>query len=686
MSLQDVVNISISVQARTASIPNFGTPLFACYHKAWTDITRTYQSTSAMIADGFHTDDPAYKMASVAFDQDPSVTSIKIGRRASAFTQVIDLTPQTPTLGRIYGVNVDTAVYPAPSPTVQNSIYTADSDDTEASVCEQFAAAINTARTADADSYVYSGDSQPAAGGIIASGGVSSASPQTITSFNGLVGGAVMSIPRSINFIFSSSANWNSAGPIVVTGLNSRGASVTENIPVPASGGATVHGVRQFKQITSVAIPAQGGSGGTYTMGINARTLAETRDAILETGASTTGTQALTGTSLDGAIGTLPIPFGRVLTFTTNNHADWSGNVVTIKGTDRYGNSITDTFTVPGGGGTTVTGTKVFGAVTEIDLLAQGGTHGTFVVGFASRMTAVGSSTLVTVTTRTPGVVLTYDSWVNTNGGTDTVTLFDATTDPGIAADLAAILQADNQWYGLALDSNSQAEALAAAAWTEPNTLVFCAQTADGAAWSSSSTSDLPATVKVFSYARTHVDYHPSIGENYMGAAIMGNVFPNDPGSDTWAFKTLSGILVYAITETQQNVLWGKNCGTYQNISNLDITQNGLDGAGEYMDNIRLTDWTKASIQQRILTLLANSKKLPFTDPSGDILAGEILAVLNEGVANNGYVKGSCKAAFPPVATVAPGNKAIRFFPGGTFQAEFANAIQAVGIQGTLSN
>lgn len=688
----DIVNIAISLATQTASQENFGTPLAACYHTHNTDAVREYESVSAMLADNFHSDEPAVLIADAVFSQNPSPPSLKIGRRTLAPTQTISLVPQTPTLGRVYHINVDTNVYPAPSPSVQNSVYTADSDDTVASVCEQFAAAINTARTADADAYVYSGDSQPAAGGIIASGGVSSSSPQTVSgaSLNGLVGGAAMSIPRSINFIFSSSANWNSATPIVVTGLNSRGTTVTENIPVPSGGGSTVKGVRKWKQITSIAIPAQGGSSGTYTMGINARTLAETGDAILETGASTTGTQTLTGVSLDGAIGTLPIPFGRVLTMTFNNHSDWSSTNATIKGTDRDGNSISDTFAIPSSGNATVTGTKVFGAVTEIDIPAQGGTHGTFVVGVASRQTATYSSSAVTVTTRTAGVLLSYDSWVNTQGGTDTVTLTDATTDPGIATDLATILAADNAWYGLLLDSNSQAEVQAAAAWVEPSgsgsqPLVFVSQSADGGCWNSGSTTDVMAVLKAHSYTRTACIYTPNIGDNWIAAAWLANRLPADPGSDTWAFKLLPSIEVYSLTASQQAAILAKNGNIYIAVAGLDFTQFGTAASGQYMDLTRFIDWLKGTMQAAFLTLLANTPKWPYTDGTVAVFVQEILSILKQGVTVGGFVPDSVSASGPKVATVPQSQRANRILPNLKFAGTYAGAVHEVQIEGTVS-
>lgn len=109
---------------------------------------------------------------------------------------------------------------------------------------------------------------------ILASGGASSLSSQVIsgTAFNGAgpgIPGADMTPARKINLVLSNHANW-SATTAVLTGVNHLGATVSENLSIPSGGNATVSTVGYFKQITSLSIPAQGGTSGTFTIGVGA--------------------------------------------------------------------------------------------------------------------------------------------------------------------------------------------------------------------------------------------------------------------------------------------------------------------------------------------------------------------------------------------------------------------------------
>ena len=131
--LNDIVNIDISLSGSAPQEANFGTPLICAYHTHYTDRVRSYSSLSAMVADDFDTDEAAYKAAQDIFSQNPAPPEIKIGRRALAFTQVIDLTPGSPSTGEVYSVTIDGIT----------CAYVAQSGDVLSNVCTNLAAAIN---------------------------------------------------------------------------------------------------------------------------------------------------------------------------------------------------------------------------------------------------------------------------------------------------------------------------------------------------------------------------------------------------------------------------------------------------------------------------------------------------------------------------------------------------------------
>ena len=102
---------------------------------------------------------------------------------------------------------------------------------------------------------------------ILASGGTSTGGTQTLTAaLNGAVGRTAMVPPRNITFTFSSHSDWD-ATTATVTGLDADGEALSEDFAIPNGGNATVTGAKLFASVTSVSIPAQSGTGGTFTIG-----------------------------------------------------------------------------------------------------------------------------------------------------------------------------------------------------------------------------------------------------------------------------------------------------------------------------------------------------------------------------------------------------------------------------------
>lgn len=117
---------------------------------------------------------------------------------------------------------------------------------------------------------------------ILATGGGSTAGIQTFDAadFDGVVGAGYLNVPAFITLVLSSHADWN-ATTAVLTGITKEGITASENLSIPDGGNATVTSTTSFWRVTGLTIPAQGGTGGTFTVGIAA------------TGRALTGAQVL---------------------------------------------------------------------------------------------------------------------------------------------------------------------------------------------------------------------------------------------------------------------------------------------------------------------------------------------------------------------------------------------------------
>lgn len=247
-------------------------------------------------------------------------------------------------------------------------------------------------------------------------------------------------------------------------------------------------------------------------------------------------------------------------------------------------------------------------------------------------------------------------------------------------------INADNSaWYGLVAGTRTLADQQLVAAWVESNEKLCGLATSDSNAISG--TGDIIEDLQTNNYARTFGIYHPdadlTANDPYSDAAWLGKLFPYDPGTSTWKFKTLAGVPSYTLSTSERNTVLGKNGNIYTVVSGVAITEEGWVGEGEFIDIIRGTDWLKARIQERIYTLLINQQKVPYTDGGIRAIEGELKAQLQDAVGINFLSEFTTSA--PNAADISIINKGNRLLPDITFTAKYAGAIHSVEIDGTIS-
>jgi hypothetical protein len=549
-NLDRIVNATISATTKVPTVEGFDTPLIAAYHAHYADRVRPYDDEDGMIADGFNLEEPALLVARAMFAQ--GISPVKIGRRAAPWIQLVDLTPAAVTPGLVYSITIAGTL-------VQ---YTALGGDDLNAVCTALTSAI----------------------GLVAA-------------------------------------------------------------------------------------------------------LAADPDAIITNGVSTAGAQTYTGAQLNGVIGGNAVVPGRYASITFNNHVDWDATVGILTSIDPNGNQQTENFNIPNGGNATVNLTKKFQRIVSLAIPAQSGVGGTFTLGVRARATAANvGGTKVRVTAAFGADLIPYAH----RSATSNLSLFDATADSGIAADLAQILVADRDWYGLALDSNGAAEIEAAAAWAESQTHVqFVAQTPDTAVSDTTSVADVTsvgAYLKSHTYYRSVPWFHPNIGTDFLAAAILASSLQETPGSATLAYKTLAGVSAYPLTSAQEANLRAKNVNRYVTIARIDSTLDGVTAAGEWADVIRFRDWQISDIQLSVFATFANNRKVPFTNPGAEIVSGAVRASLARGVAATGLsATPKPTVTAPDVETLDATVRQTRRLPNVKFSARLAGAIQAVDIRGEVT-
>lgn len=322
-------------------------------------------------------------------------------------------------------------------------------------------------------------------------------------------------------------------------------------------------------------------------------------------------------------------------------------------------------------------------------------TNDEIVAGLLAAVNALSGDTLTATSTGSAGslvLVLTGNAPADWNDvevlDVNLLSIEQNHADPGVAADLGAIKNENNNWYGLITLYNSKAFILAVAAWVESNEKLYCALSQDTPiiTTADSGATDVAKTLETSAYARTFPAYHPATGA-FLDAAWMGECLPMDPGSETWKFKLLNSVAAVVLTTTHQTNLTDKHCNYFYEVATKNITTEGFTSSGEFVDVIRFRDWLKARMGERIFARLINAKKIAYTDAGIAIIESEVRAQLDEGIEVGGLANDpKPKVTVPKAASVSSADKNARTLNNVTFTATLAGAIHKLVITGVITS
>lgn len=259
--------------------------------------------------------------------------------------------------------------------------------------------------------------------------------------------------------------------------------------------------------------------------------------------------------------------------------------------------------------------------------------------------------------------------------------------DATYAAALNAIAAEQSDWYVLLAATVTKADVLAIAAWVEAEKKLYLTRSAEAEVLDPNDVDDIATGLKGLGYERTTVIYHGLVSavDQYADAAWAGECLPFDPGSQTWAFKTLAGVTADNLTTANANAVFGKNANTYQVKGGVSITREGKVSSGEYIDIIRGLDWLEARLQETIYSLLVNKRKVPYDDSGITLIAAAVDGVLDEAERAGVLIPGSGVVTAPKYADISSANKIARNLPDINFTGLLQGAIQKVRIEGVVS-
>lgn len=295
--------------------------------------------------------------------------------------------------------------------------------------------------------------------------------------------------------------------------------------------------------------------------------------------------------------------------------------------------------------------------------------------GFASSQ----SNAIVTVSPTTAGnQIWVYDL--------ENCTTEETTADAGYDDELTALQAVNDEWYFVLTDSCSAANVALVGAWALAAKKLYFVNTDSSGELAGTGT--IGSALKALSNDRTVIIYSPNTHE-FAAAAWVGVGAPKDPGSITWAYKTLRGVTPKNLNTSQRSALEADNINHYQTIAALSATRPGKVAFGEWINVIHGIDALKVRIQEDLWSAFVNSDVIPYTAAGLDVVSNIILASMKafEGTRDvpGLLVVGSSQVIMPDFADISANDKAARRLENVRISATLTGAIHYVGIDGTIS-
>ncbi len=251
----------------------------------------------------------------------------------------------------------------------------------------------------------------------------------------------------------------------------------------------------------------------------------------------------------------------------------------------------------------------------------------------------------------------------------------------GLSAALDQLIETNNDWYFLLTVEQDTAEITELSTWAAANKKLYFACPNDTVA------NTIILAVSLLS-DRTAIIYHDD-PSSYPDAAWVGRGAPEDPGSITWKFKTLDGIVPADVTTTEVNDLHDAYVNTYVQKYGVNQTSEGKVTSGEYIDVIRSQDWVEARIAEGISRLLFTTSKLPYDHRGIAMVVAEVESVLklatDQGIiALDDDGNGIYEVTAPSRADIPAVQRAQRVLPDVDFSFTIGGAVHSVEVHGVI--
>lgn len=208
---------------------------------------------------------------------------------------------------------------------------------------------------------------------------------------------------------------------------------------------------------------------------------------------------------------------------------------------------------------------------------------------------------------------------------------------------ITAIKRQNNNWFMSFTTSRNPSLLTQIADWTEAQIDKMAALIDDGGAIYSTNPPWPLGGITQYLFDKEYAGSFATttrIDSNYLDAAQAGRCLTMQPGSETWALKTLSGVVADNFDETDYQTITAINGNTFEDYgSGVIVTYPGTCGDGESIEVVRFCYWLSDYMQKNLATFAINQKKVAYAPSGIELVCKNMEASLKTGQDNGGILE-----------------------------------------------
>lgn len=207
-------------------------------------------------------------------------------------------------------------------------------------------------------------------------------------------------------------------------------------------------------------------------------------------------------------------------------------------------------------------------------------------------------------------------------------------------------------------------------------------------------TTDIMSAMQTLSYQKGMTLYHSQSDTYYPEGAIIGAWAGTDEGTTTLHGRTLVGVPIDDLTETEISTIQSKNGSSYPEIAGAGFLLDGFVPDGNFADTIRFALWLESRVAESVFNLIKSKsdagKKVPFNNIGISMVRQAIVNPLDiaysRGATTKDETTGESHTIITPTRLEVPENdRANRYLPDIEFYVIYSGAVHRCKINGTVS-